>query len=203
MDWPYPTLFGTSTLALSMRNSSGCRVSVYCSCPPASSTRGVPQALVDQSIDVVVSAALPRFSMENHALATWPGCPTPVLVAVPSGPSMSKPRVLSTSTGTRTVALDSSSPTRSTLTSNHPSSSPKAVLGTVRSQARVVRPPDARVKGEVDAEVSDQPSGKSSSLHVACHVASRVPVERTSTSTRSVVPGATLGASTGAANSTA
>ena len=89
------------------------------------------QVLVDQSMEVVVSAALPRFSMENQALATSPGRPLPVLVAVPSGPSMSKPRVLRTSTGTRTVALVPASPARSTFTSNQPSSSPNAVLGTV------------------------------------------------------------------------
>ncbi len=150
---------------------------MYFSSPSASSTRGVPHVLVDQSMDVVVSAALPRFSIENQALATSPGRPLPVLVAVPSGPSMSKPRVLRTSTGTRIVALEVESPTRSTMTSNQPSSSPNAVFGTLRSQARVVRPPAVSENCIGLVEVRLQPSGKSSSVHVACHVASRVPVD--------------------------
>ncbi len=155
-------------------------------------------------MEVVVSAALPKFSIENHAVAVWPGRPSPLVLAVPSGPSMSSPRVRRTSTGIRTEALDSGSFTRSTVTSNHPSSSPSAVLGTFRSHARVVLVPEARLNWVLeDTKVSDQPEGKSSSDHAACHVASLVPVDITSTSIRSLVPGRTFGVSTGPLRSTA
>ena len=121
---------GVSRLTNNSRFSLGAKLIMKTSSPAALYNLGFPPhdgAL--QSIDVVDSYALPRFSTINHAVAVLPGFPKPSDVGRPPGPTTDIPLVLRTSIGNLTVELMLVSMSSVKDRSTKEFSSPKASLG--------------------------------------------------------------------------
>ena len=94
---------GTSRRMVNSLISPGRSVIEYTLLEPSYKTGVPPHEGFVQSIEVVVSTALPRFSMRTYASALKPGIPYPSDEVSPSGPTKDNPRVRSASIGIHEV----------------------------------------------------------------------------------------------------
>ena len=146
-------------------------------------------------MEVVVSIALPRFSIKTYASAVWPGIPYPSEDASPEGPMRDSPRVLRASIGIQEVSCTVESVVRVAVTSMYPSSSPSASLGNVATKGM-----DNGVEGTSSTPSklvptlgsTVHPSGRFAESYAMSQFAVREPVAMIVISTSSEAPGSTL-----------
>ena len=191
---------GTSRCANTSTSSVGSNVKAKISSPFASCSEGEPphEGAV-QSIDVVDSWALPRFSTTIQAWAVPWIRPYPSLIPNPLGPVTESPLVRRTSRGNWMVVTIDVSSLSVKLRSTKLLSSPKALLGIPTLNVIVTGLFGMRLGWTFApfCKLKVQPEGSALSSHVRLQSAVREPSATNSISIDSVEPGDMRGVSIG------